>query len=95
MGFEVFTKKDLRTKMIIELTGGSKFLVVDDIFIGENSFTDLNSFDEQLYDIYGGYPRVERVYKPIVDYKLIPKNFSLLDEHDIYCVRVDGCLVKL
>lgn len=50
------TKSDLKNGMVVELRNGERFLIVNDLGIGEDSCINLNSlwgYDENLYDILG------------------------------------------
>ena len=50
------TKSDLKNGMVVELRNGKRFLIVNDLGIGEDTYINLggyDGYDEKLYDVKG------------------------------------------
>lgn len=47
-GFKKITLKDLNNKMVVELRNGSRFMVYNDILMGEDKWTKLDRYNEDL-----------------------------------------------
>ena len=57
-----FTKKDLKTGMIVELTTGTRCLLVNNTLIGATGQMSLSNYDENLIYVYDNTYNINKVY---------------------------------
>lgn len=66
---KTMTKSDLKNGMVVELRNGKRFLIVNDLGIGKDSFINLDGYsgyDENLYDVIGDSTfDITKIYKTI------------------------------
>ena len=66
---DIMTKSDLKNGMVVELRNGKRFLIVNDLGIGIDSFIILDGFsgyDENLYDVIGDSTfDITKIYKTV------------------------------
>ena len=43
-----FTKKDLKNRMVVEYRNGERYMVVDDILLGDNYWCSLSQYSDDL-----------------------------------------------
>ena len=58
-----FTKFDLKNKMVVELKNGLKGIIVDNLIIGKNFFSDLSKYNDDLTN-FGKNLDIVAVYEP-------------------------------
>ena len=74
------TKSDLKNGMVVELRNGKRFLIVDDLGIGKDSYIELGGYfgyDEKLYDRKG-----DKTYDITKIYKTIGHTFKTLFDNE-------------
>ena len=77
---KTMTKSDLKNGMVVELRNGKKFLIVNDLGIGKDSFIILDGFsgyDENLYDVIG-----DNTFDITKIYKTVGKTFKTLFDNE-------------
>ncbi len=57
-----FTKKDLKTGMIVELATGTRYLLVNDTLIGVTGQMRLSNYDENLIYVDNNIYNINKVY---------------------------------
>ena len=66
---KTMTKSDLKNGMVVELRNGKRFLIVNDLGIGKDTFINLDGFfgyDENLYDVTGNSTYdITKIYKTV------------------------------
>lgn len=60
-------KSDLKNRMVLELRNGNRFIVIDDLALGEKVFIDLNSYTDNLRETHVGFENLDvmKVYDKV------------------------------
>lgn len=103
-----FTKADLKNRMVLELRNGDRFIVIDDIALGEKIFIDLDSYTDDLKETHVGFENLDvmKVYDKVHSFRRLKndKRWSLnliWQRSDIKKVTMSeveekfGCKVKI
>lgn len=61
LAIKTFTKFDLENKMVVELKNGLKGIIVDNLIIGKNFFSDLSEYNDDLTN-FGENLDIVKVY---------------------------------
>jgi hypothetical protein len=63
-----FTKADLKNRMAVEVRDGEKYIVVDDVLLGNNSFAELGYYNDDLTHYEHHENDIIKVYPAVVYY---------------------------